>query len=286
MPRVSVILPTYNRRELVVEAIESVRAQTFRDFELLVVDDGSTDGTAEHLQERYADEPWLRLVRQDNRGPSKARNRGIELAEGELVGFLDSDDLYLPRNLEAQVAALDARPDMAMVLCDARWEGRERDAPTVFAERHRQPATSLEAMFRGAWGLPSCMLLHREPAARLRFDPAYAFGEDTDFLFRFFRAGYAGFEHPEVLVVYRPHATADRPARDDETQVTLIRVLETYLADSPFPDHTRFEISRLKAQQLARHGRWKEARPHCWVWWKRRPGSRRAWRYLLRSWIG
>jgi len=284
MPRVSVILPTHDRRKLVVEAIESVRAQTYRDFELLVVDDGSTDGTAEMVRQRYESEPRLRLLRQEqNSGVSSARNRGVEQAEGELVGFLDSDDLYLPRNLEAQVAALDARPDSHLVVCDARAEGGALNAPTVFAQPHRQPATSLEAMFRGAWALPSCMLLRREPATRLRFDPAYAFGEDTDFLFRFFRAGYTGFENPEVLTVYRPHATADRPARQDEARLTTIRLLETYLADSPSPKATRYEIARRKAEDLAGHGRWREARPHCWAWWKHRPGSRRAWRYLLRS---
>ncbi|MHC4818252.1 MAG: glycosyltransferase family 2 protein [Planctomycetota bacterium] len=283
MPRVTVILPTFNRRELVTEAIESVRRQTYGDFELVVVDDGSTDGTAETIRERFGDEARLRLVRQENRGVSDARNRGIELSRGELIGFLDSDDLYLPRNLEAQVAALDARPDAHMVTCDARCEGGALNAPTVFAQPHRQAATSLAAMFRGAWGLPSCMLLRREPAARLRFDPSYTFGGDTEFLFRFHRAGYLCFENPEILSVYRRHAEAQLSKEEGRTQLTHIRVMETYLADSPFPDDTRFEIHRRKARYLAQRGRWREARPHCWAWWKRRPGSRRAWAHLARS---
>jgi hypothetical protein len=141
-------------------------------------------------------------------------------------------------------------------------------------------------MFRGAWGLPSCMLVRRETMERLRFDPTLAFGEDTDFLYRFHRAGFACFEHPEVLTVYRRHAADSQARRTDQARLTSIRVLETYLADSPFPDKTRQEIERRKARYLAKHRRWKEARPHCWAWLRSRPTSRGAWWHFLRSLIG
>ena len=103
----SVIVPTWQRRDLVRRALESVFAQTYRDFETIVVDDGSTDGTREALEplgER------ITYLWQENGGPSAARNAGIAIARGELFAFLDSDDLWLPSHLETTVAAIDRHP--------------------------------------------------------------------------------------------------------------------------------------------------------------------------------
>src|SRR5262249_11174136 len=93
MPKVSVLIPTYNRRDFVREAIASVLAQTYRDFELLVIDDGSDDDTATIVQEFDG----VRYVFQPNRGVSAARNCGMTLSTGALLAFLDSDDLWQPR---------------------------------------------------------------------------------------------------------------------------------------------------------------------------------------------
>lgn len=101
MPRVSVIIPTYNRREYVQEAIDSALAQTFTDYEIIVIDDGSTDGTSEALQARYGNR--IHYEWQENQGESVARNRGIELARGEYIAFLDSDDLWHPEKLAKQI---------------------------------------------------------------------------------------------------------------------------------------------------------------------------------------
>ncbi len=97
---VSVIIPTYNRASLVVEAVDSVLAQSFRNLELIVIDDGSTDETGVRLA-AYGDR--LRYNRQERSGVSAARNRGLALACGEWVAFLDSDDLWQPKKLEVQV---------------------------------------------------------------------------------------------------------------------------------------------------------------------------------------
>ena len=102
-PLVSTIIPTYNRTAVVREAIDSVLGQTYPNVEVIVVDDGSTDSTQADLR-RYGNR--IRVITQDNAGPSAARNRGIALARGELIAFLDSDDLWLPAKLERQVALL------------------------------------------------------------------------------------------------------------------------------------------------------------------------------------
>ncbi len=112
MPEISVIIPTYNRGRFVCQAIESVLAQTFRDFEVIVIDDGSTDDTAETLAPYRSD---IRYVRQDRCGRSAARNRGIGLAGGRYCAFLDSDDTWFPDKLARQIAELGRNPALGLL---------------------------------------------------------------------------------------------------------------------------------------------------------------------------
>lgn len=114
-PKVSVVIPTYNRANYITAAIESVFAQTLRDIEVMVVDDGSTDHTAERLA------PFsgrLNYVRTGNQGPARARNEGMRRAKGEYIAYLDSDDLYYPFKLQAQAEVLDRYPDVGLVYSD------------------------------------------------------------------------------------------------------------------------------------------------------------------------
>jgi len=103
-PLVSAIIPTYNRAHVICDAVESILAQTYRPIEVIVVDDGSKDDTLQRLKE-YGDR--IRVISQANAGPAAARNRGIAMAQGELIAFLDSDDLWLPQKIERQVALLE-----------------------------------------------------------------------------------------------------------------------------------------------------------------------------------
>ena len=113
-PKVTVIIPVYNREKYVSEAIDSILAQSFTDFELLLIDDGSTDGSVEVIRS-YTD-PRIRLVcNEGNWGIPKTRNKGIQLARGEYVAMLDSDDCAYPDRLEKQVAFLDRHRDYALV---------------------------------------------------------------------------------------------------------------------------------------------------------------------------
>jgi glycosyltransferase involved in cell wall biosynthesis len=124
-PLVSAIIPTFNRASLVCDAIDSVRQQTYRNVEIIVVDDGSTDDTEARLQ-RYGAQ--IRVIRQNNRGPSAARNRGIQASRGELVGFLDSDDTWKPQKLQHQIRILEAAGErVCCCVCNAgvhRSDGR------------------------------------------------------------------------------------------------------------------------------------------------------------------
>jgi len=127
---VSVITPTYNRVATVTRAVDSVLAQTYSYYEIIVVDDGSTDNTSDVLNERYRGR--VRVVRQSNRGPAAARNTGIAAARYDLVAFLDSDDYWLPRKLEVQVPLM---ADEAVVLSFTNWwYGKDSSGQDYFSK--------------------------------------------------------------------------------------------------------------------------------------------------------
>ena len=117
-PTVSVIIPTYNRAGMLKEAIDSVLTQEYSGFELIVVDDGSTDETSQLLEDYDAK---IKHIRQSNQGVSAARNRGIAAASGEFIAFLDSDDLWLPQKLSTQVKFFSDHPDAVINQTEERW---------------------------------------------------------------------------------------------------------------------------------------------------------------------
>jgi glycosyltransferase involved in cell wall biosynthesis len=114
---VSCIVPVFNGERYLAEAVDSILAQTHRPIELIVVDDGSTDGSAA-VASRYGDR--VRLARQANAGPAAARNRGLDLATGDFVAFLDSDDLWHPDKLRLQLACFDRDPDLGGCVTQVR----------------------------------------------------------------------------------------------------------------------------------------------------------------------
>lgn len=112
MPKVSVIIPTYNREKYIAETINSVLNQTFSDYETIVVDDGSTDNTERVIREEFADK--VIYLSKSNGGPASSRNMGMRVAKGEYIAFLDSDDLWLPEKLEIQTRFMDAHPEIGL----------------------------------------------------------------------------------------------------------------------------------------------------------------------------
>jgi GT2 family glycosyltransferase len=118
MPLVSVIIPTFNRQYCVGRAVDSVLDQTHRNVEVIVVDDGSTDGTLDYLEQRYRNEARVRAVHQANAGAAAARNHGFRLVQGEYVALLDSDDVWKPWKLELQLACMRQFPELGMTWTD------------------------------------------------------------------------------------------------------------------------------------------------------------------------
>ena len=121
IPKVSVIIPTYNRQDFVREAIASVIAQTYQGFELIVVDDGSEDDTRTVVQEFSDIAPGIRYIFQSNQGVSAARNTGVALSTGPLIAFLDSDDVWQPGKLESQATFFATHPEAQICQTEEMW---------------------------------------------------------------------------------------------------------------------------------------------------------------------
>lgn len=205
-PKVSVIIPTFNRRELVVKAIDCVLAQTFPVEDIVVVDDGSTDGTAEALAQAYGDR--IRLVRQANAGVSAARNRGLEMARGEFISLLDSDDLWLPEKTERQVGFLEAHPGFGMVLCDIMQVDRDGHdiAPIHRRDFIPEDGPVLKWVLRQPALAPLSAMFRREVYETVGgFDVALRTAEDIDFHLRVARRWPIGVVSEELVRAMRGH---------------------------------------------------------------------------------
>ncbi len=170
-PKVTVFIPVYNREQYVGEAIESILAQTFSDFEILLVDDGSTDHSVDKI--RSFPDPRIRLVcNEENLGIPKTRNKGVELARGQYMAMLDSDDRAYPERLEKQVAFLDLHPEYAQI---GSW-CRMMDAQgRILNKIKRQPVLpdDIHAQF-----LFRCAMSNRSIMARTAILQEYGYRND------------------------------------------------------------------------------------------------------------
>jgi glycosyltransferase involved in cell wall biosynthesis len=208
-PAISVVMPVYNRAAVVGEAIDSVLQQDFPDFELIVVDDGSTDGTRAVIE--AIDDPRLRYISlPSNAGGNAARNRGVEAATAPLIAFLDSDDLYLPRKLGFTVRAFAERPEVDVLLDSFVKRYPERGRPDI---ELRNPVLDnndaiLEALFnRRMWKATPGVTARRETViAAGKFDEGLRRRQDFDFILRLAKAGRMATTD-ELLWVKR-HAAA------------------------------------------------------------------------------
>jgi glycosyltransferase involved in cell wall biosynthesis len=255
---VSVVIPVYNGERFVRAAIESVLSQDFTDLECIVVDDGSTDGTAAVLA--AVDDQRLRCVRNPNQGTSGARNAGIDLARGELVALLDADDVWLPGKLTAQVAVLDGDADLGFVTCGYTITDEALRALTEIVLDGSNEDVRRWLMLEGnGVGFGSTAVIRASALAEAGvFEPRLSTSADVDLAVRIARRRrVTGIRRSYVL--YRTHAGQIHLDLDlFERDCTL--VLHRQLADDPgaWRRGTANLHTRLAAYHLrARDGRWR-----------------------------
>jgi glycosyltransferase involved in cell wall biosynthesis len=201
-PRLSVILPVYNGQDYLAQAIDSVLSQSFRDLELIIIDDGSTDGSGAIIES--ADDPRIWSFRQSNRGLAATLNRAIALARGEYIARQDQDDISLPSRLAKQIGFLDANPDVGMLGTSAEiWVGNVR------SDRHlRHPADNAALKFGLLFDnhfVHSSVMIRRdvlEAVGGYSEDPARQPPEDYELWSRVMKR-YRLANLPDVLLAYR-----------------------------------------------------------------------------------
>jgi len=264
-PLVSVIIPTYNRAESVRRAVASVLAQTFGDFELIVVDDGSNDRTQEVLT---GVDDRLLLIVQERAGVSAARNRGLSAARGGLIAFLDSDDYWRPEKLAVQVRFFEENPEAVICQTEEIWYRRGRRVnPRI---KHRKPSGDV---FRASLELclisPSAVMMRRELFDRVgRFDESLPACEDYDLWLRV-TARYPVYLLDRPLVVKtggHPDQLSRTVAGLDKYRVqALLKILESGRLRPDQVRAVRAELvrkARIYGQGCLKRGRIEEGREY------------------------
>ena len=219
MPKVSVIIPTFNRARYIREAIDSVLSQAYQSYEIVVIDDGSTDSTREVLAP-YGNK--IKYFYQENKGLSNARNHGIRESCGEYIALLDSDDLWLPEKLEKQVALLDENPEAAFVCSDTYVIDTLGEVIKVWKKgRHHQE--TFESLYESNYVYVSTTLIRRQCLDTVGyFDEGLSFSEDYDLWLRL--SGRYTFKHmPACLAKYRVHE--NNMSKNFDTRVYAHRII-------------------------------------------------------------
>lgn len=258
MPTVSVVIPLYNARDVIRETIQSVLAQTWKDYEIVVIDDGSTDGSGEVAREFGS---ALRYIRQENGGVALARNRGIAESTGTYIALLDHDDLWHPTKLEKQVAVLNQRPEVGMVISDVAHIDREGHPMGIIGKGYNPSETFARLFVRGNVPTPSAAMIRRAVLNAVGgLDQAFlSAGMDDHELWTRIAAHCEIANVPEPLTYHRNREI--KPARIglSHRAILIEKLLERFGHD---PDKRRY-LLREQASYLADLGKQlaKEGRP-------------------------
>ena len=224
MALVSVILPVYNGARFIRESLDSVLAQTFHDYEVICVDDGSTDASLAVVEEYRRD---VTIIRQANAGQSAARNAGVGHASGRYVAFIDQDDRWYPWKLEQQVVAIERDPEAVLVHCNSDRmdaEGRVVQRGATLAEYPGAMKSPLGRLLDEGLILPSAMMVRRDAFERVGgFDPELRGYEDFDLCARLKHEGPFVFVD-EPAMCYRVHVGGSSRAGH-----TVVRSRERFL---------------------------------------------------------
>src|SRR6202167_244827 len=261
--QVSIIIPTYNRCAMLLEAIDSVLAQSSTAFELIVIDDGSTDGTSEHLARL---DKSIRIERIEHRGPAAARNRGVELARAPLIAFLDSDDLWAPAKLERQLAFMRANPGCAICQTNEIWIRNGRRVNPGLRHRKRAGDIFIDSLRTCLISMSATMMRTDLFRSLGGFDESMAAAEDYDLWLRILIDHEAGLLDQPLVTRRGGHRDPNSPATPALDRFRIL-ALTKLLAHDGLSQARRtavvevlVEKCRIYAGGLARRDRIEQAR--------------------------
>ncbi len=253
MPQISVIIPTYNRADMLDDAIQSVLGQTFRDFELIVVDDGSTDGTAVTIQSFGTNVHYIPLPRRGQ--PAATRNAGLKQATGEFIAFLDSDDLFLSHKLAAQQAILAQNKQIDVVYSNGYFFRKNPRQPTghVLDGMPTPSGHVFSDLIRGNFLFPPVLLVRRkclEKVGLFNENPAFFGVEDYELWLRL-AANCSFFYLPGDVAAIRRH-----PGSISRDTVALRQRVLLILAqiENSQPDAARLHRQAFHEAYVRNHG--------------------------------
>lgn len=230
MMQVSVIIPTYNRASTVLRALESVLRQKEASFEVLMVDDGSTDDTAGKIKKLAETKPHLQYLFEPNSGPSSARNLGISHARGEFIAFLDSDDEWLPGKLAAQLEYFEENPDSPICQTEEIWIRNGRRVNPM-KKHQKEGGWIFERSLVLSLVSPSAVMMRREFFDRIGlFDESLPACEDYDLWLRASARFPVGLIEKPYVVRYGGHAdqrSREFPAMDRFRIQSIRKILES-----------------------------------------------------------
>lgn len=263
-PLVSAIIPSYNRAHLCARAVRSALEQVNASIEVIVVDDGSTDGTQSLLEAEFG--ARVQVVWQPNQGVSAARNSGITRASGEFIAFLDSDDQWLPHKTERQLHWLLSRPDYGMVLCDLITVDADGREIRRTCRRDNIPSDGhiLEHLLSAPYLVPSSVMIRRSVIDDVgSFDTGLATAEDLDFHLRVAARHRIGLleEHLVLIGATGPDGLSALARTNYDHVEAVLRFLRSHrqLITPRRRERALFDLYWLNARSTAREGRTPEA---------------------------
>ncbi|HUY31711.1 MAG TPA: glycosyltransferase [Pirellulales bacterium] len=293
----SVLMPVYNAERYVAEAVESILAQTFGDFELLIIDDGSTDRSAEILVRYASREPRIRLTRRPNTGHLAALNEMLARARGEFVARMDADDVALPDRFERQLAYLRTHPECLAVGC--ALANIDEDGDLLCEERLPLDHDEIDRqLLRGQGGLshPAAMIRRAALVELSGYRPPFYGAEDKDLWLRLAERGRLA-NLPEVLMKYRVHAenfgfrnyerslAALQAALSEAYQRRGLACPADLMANVPKPT-SGLERRRACAWSAVHSGQFATARKHALAILRQQPRAKASWVLLAYACLG
>ena len=207
MPKVSIILPAYNCAKYLPDSVGSVLSQGFKDFELLIVDDGSTDETEEFVRKNFTD-PRIVYIRQGHAGLSAARNNGLAHARGEFIAFLDADDLFLPDKLEKEFLVFEKKPAADIVYSSEKYFYEDDKDKLLDSPYEKLSGDLFFFLKRSNFIHVSTVMFKKSMFKGMEFDTALKSHEDWDFFLRLSAKGARFCYLPESLSLVRVRKTS------------------------------------------------------------------------------